>query len=74
MYPLALTVSHVKWNPDKLSLATSVAISKEMGFKGACSIEIGDGLESYAVAYTNLDRLFWVYLTNASIREADRRT
>jgi hypothetical protein len=34
MYPLSLTVSHVKWNPDRFSLATAVAISREMSFKG----------------------------------------
>ena len=34
MYPLALTVSHVKWIPDRFSFATAVGISKEMGFKG----------------------------------------
>ncbi len=56
IYPLALAVSHVKWNPDRLSFATAVAISKEMGFKGAYSLETG-GPEPYAVVQTNLDRL-----------------
>lgn len=56
MYPLALTVSHVKWNPDRFSLATAVGISKEMGFKGTYSIESG-GPEPYALLQTIVDRL-----------------
>ena len=31
-YPLALTVSHAKWNSDRFGLATPIALSKEMGF------------------------------------------
>jgi Xylose isomerase-like TIM barrel len=56
MYPLALTVSHVKWNPDRFSLATAVGISKEMGFKGIYSLETG-GPEPYAMQQTLLDKL-----------------
>jgi hypothetical protein len=39
MYPLAKTVSHVKYNPERFSLEIAVAISKEMGYRGAYSIE-----------------------------------
>jgi len=39
MYPLAKTVSHAKYNPEKFSLEVAVAISKEEGFKGTYSIE-----------------------------------
>ena len=39
MYPLAKTVSHAKYNPEKFSLEVAVAISKEEGFKGVYSIE-----------------------------------
>ena len=56
MYPLALTVSHVKWNPDRFSLATAIAISREMGFKGIYSLETG-GPEPYAMQQTLLDKL-----------------
>jgi hypothetical protein len=56
MYPLALTVSHAKWDPDRFSLATAVRVSKEMGFKGTYSIESG-GPEPYALLQTMLDRL-----------------
>jgi xylose isomerase-like TIM barrel protein len=56
MYPLALTVSHVKWNPDRFSLATAVGISREMGFKGTYSLETG-GPEPYAMQQTVLDKL-----------------
>lgn len=56
MYPLALTVSHVKWNPDRFSLATAVAISKKMGFKGIYSLETG-GPEPYAMQQDLLDKL-----------------
>jgi len=56
MYPLALTVSHVKWNPDRFSLSTAVGISKEMGFKGTYSLETG-GPEPYAMQQSLLDKL-----------------
>ena len=56
MYPLALTVSHAKWNPDRFSLAKAVEISKQMGFKGTYSIESG-GPEPYAQVQTMVDRL-----------------
>jgi hypothetical protein len=39
MYPLAKTVSHVKYNPERFSLEIAVAISKEMGYRGVYSIE-----------------------------------
>jgi hypothetical protein len=39
MYPLAKTVSHAKYNPERFSLEVAVAISKEEGFKGTYSIE-----------------------------------
>ena len=54
MYPLAKTVSHVKWNPEKFSFATAIGISKEMGFKGVYSIESG-GPEPYAMQQQLLD-------------------
>ncbi len=56
MYPLALTVSHAKWGPDRFSLGTAVGISKQMGFKGTYSIESG-GPEPYALLQTMVDRL-----------------
>lgn len=56
LYPFALTVSHVKWNPDRFSLATAVAISREMGFKGIYSLETG-GPEPYAMQQDLLDKL-----------------
>jgi hypothetical protein len=56
MYPLAITLSHVKWNPDRFSLVRAVGISKEMGFKGTYSIESG-GPEPCALLQTILDRL-----------------
>jgi sugar phosphate isomerase/epimerase len=56
MYPLALTVSHVKWNPAKFDFKKAIQISKEMGFKGVYSLETG-GPEPYARVETVLDRL-----------------
>jgi hypothetical protein len=56
MYPLALTVSHVKWNPNRFSLSTAVGISKQMSFKGIYSLETG-GPEPYAMQQTLLDKL-----------------
>ena len=56
MYPFALTVSHAKWNPDRFSLSTAVAISKQMGFKGTYSIESG-GPEPYGMVQTMVDKL-----------------
>jgi sugar phosphate isomerase/epimerase len=56
MYPLAKTVSHVKWNPGKFDFAKAIRISKEMGFKGVYSLETG-GPEPYATVQTLLDRL-----------------
>ena len=56
MYPLAITVSHVKWNPEKFDFAKVIQISKEMNFKGVYSLETG-GPEPYARVQTLLDRL-----------------
>jgi hypothetical protein len=60
LYPLAITVSHVKWNPEKFDFAKVVQISKEMNFKGVYSLETG-GPEPYARVQTLLDRLL-IYL------------
>jgi sugar phosphate isomerase/epimerase len=56
MYPLAKTVSHVKWNPGKFDFAKAIRISKEMGFRGVYSLETG-GPEPYATVQKLLDRL-----------------
>ena len=56
MYPLAKTVSHVKWNPERFNFATAISISKEMGFKGVYSMETG-GPEPYAMQQQLLDYL-----------------
>jgi hypothetical protein len=56
MYPLAKTVSHVKWNPERFNFATAIGISKEMGFRGVYSLETG-GPEPYAMQQQLLDYL-----------------
>lgn len=56
LYPLAKTVSHVKWNPDRFSFAKAIAISREMGFTGVYSIESG-GPEPYAQVQFIVDKL-----------------
>jgi hypothetical protein len=56
MYPLAKTVSHIKWNPERFNFATAIGISKEMGFKGVYSMETG-GPEPYAMQQQLLDYL-----------------
>ena len=56
LYPLAKTVSHVKWNPEKFNFATAIGISKKMGFKGVYSMETG-GPEPYAMQQQLLDYL-----------------
>jgi xylose isomerase-like TIM barrel protein len=56
MYPLAKTVSHVKWNPERFNFATAIGISKEMGFRGVYSMETG-GPEPYAMQQQLLDYL-----------------
>ena len=56
MYPLAKTVSHVKWNPERFNFATAIRISKEMDFKGVYSMETG-GPEPYAMQQQLLDYL-----------------
>ena len=53
MYPLALTVSHVNWNPSTFDFKKAIQISKEMRFKGVYSLEIG-GPEPYARVETRL--------------------
>jgi hypothetical protein len=57
MYPLAVTVSHVKMNRTRpFDFAKAIRISKEMGFKGVYSLETG-GPDPYAAAQTVLDEL-----------------
>ena len=56
LYPLAKTVGHVKWDPDRFSFARAIAISKEMGFQGVYSIESG-GPEPYAQVQFIVDKL-----------------
>ncbi len=56
LYPLAKTVSHVKWDPERFDFAKAIQISKEVGFKGVYSLESG-GPEPYARVQTLLDRL-----------------
>lgn len=56
LYPLAKTVSHVKWNPERFNFTTAIGISKEMGFKGIYSMETG-GPEPYAMQQQLLDLL-----------------
>jgi hypothetical protein len=57
LYPLAVTVSHVKMNQRRpFDFAKAIRISKEMGFKGVYSLETG-GPDPYAAAQTVLDEL-----------------
>jgi xylose isomerase-like TIM barrel protein len=56
MYPLAKTVSHVKWNPERFDFAKAIGISKQMGFQGIYSMETG-GPEPYAMQQQLLDYL-----------------
>ncbi len=56
MYPLAKTVSHVKWNPERFDFAKAIGISKELNFKGVYSMESG-GPEPYAMQQQLLDNL-----------------
>jgi hypothetical protein len=56
MYPLALTVSHVKLNPARFDFAKAIRISKEMGFKGVYSLETG-GPDPHAAVRKLLDEL-----------------
>jgi hypothetical protein len=56
LYPLSITVSHVKRNPARFDFAKAIRISKEMGFKGVYSLETG-GPDPYAAAQTVLDEL-----------------
>ena len=55
LYPLSLTVSHVKMNA-RFDFAKAIRISKEMGFKGVYSLETG-GADPYAAAQRVLDAL-----------------
>jgi hypothetical protein len=56
LYPLSITVSHVKRNPARFDFARAIRLSKEMGFKGIYSLETG-GADPYAAAQTVLDEL-----------------
>jgi L-ribulose-5-phosphate 3-epimerase len=56
LFPMAKTVSHVKWNPERFNFNTAIAISKEMNFKGIYSLETG-GPEPYAMQQQVLDYL-----------------
>ena len=56
LYPLSITVSHVKRNPARFDFARAIRISKEMEFKGVYSLETG-GADPYAAAQTVLDEL-----------------
>jgi len=56
LYPLSITVSHVKMNPARFDFAKAIRISKEMGFQGVYSLETG-GPDPYAAAQTVLDAL-----------------
>jgi sugar phosphate isomerase/epimerase len=56
LYPLSITVSHVKMNPARFDFAKAIGISKEMGFQGVYSLETG-GPDPYAAAQTVLDAL-----------------
>jgi len=56
LYPLAVTVSHVKMNAARFDFARAIRISKEMNFKGVYSLETG-GPDPYAAAQTVLDEL-----------------
>ncbi|HEY2016790.1 MAG TPA: TIM barrel protein [Bryobacteraceae bacterium] len=55
LYPLAITVSHVKMNA-RFDFARAIRISKEMNFQGVYSLETG-GADPYAAAQTVLDAL-----------------
>jgi hypothetical protein len=56
LYPLSITVSHVKMNAARFDFANAIRISKEMEFKGVYSLETG-GPDPYAAAQTVLDEL-----------------
>jgi Xylose isomerase-like TIM barrel len=56
MYPLAVTVSHVKLNPARFDFARAIRISKEMDFRGVYSLETG-GPDPHAAVQTLLDEL-----------------
>jgi sugar phosphate isomerase/epimerase len=56
LYPLSITVSHVKMNAARFDFARAIRISKEMDFKGVYSLETG-GPDPYAAAQTVLDEL-----------------
>ena len=57
LYPLARTVSHVKYNPNRgLDFAKAIQISKELNFQGVYSLETG-GPDPYAAMQKVLDML-----------------
>jgi hypothetical protein len=55
LYPLSLTVSHVKLSP-RFDFAKAIQVSKEMGFKGVYSLEAG-GPDPYNTVQKLLDEL-----------------
>ena len=56
MYPLARTVSHVKFSP-RFDFANAIKISKEMGFKGWYSIESDGGPDPWGRIQKVIDAL-----------------
>jgi hypothetical protein len=56
LYPLSITVSHVKRNPARFDFERAIRISKEMNFRGVYSLETG-GPDPYAAAQLVLDEL-----------------
>lgn len=56
LYPLAITVSHVKLNPARFDFGKAIRISREMGFKGTYSLEAG-GPDPYNTVQKLLDEL-----------------
>ncbi len=56
LYPLSVTVSHVKINPARFDFGNAIRISKEMGFKGVYSLETG-GPDPHAAVRSLLDEL-----------------
>ncbi len=47
LFPLALSVCHAKLNPARFDIARCVRISKEAGYRGAYSIEVGGSADPY---------------------------
>jgi sugar phosphate isomerase/epimerase len=57
LFPLAVSVCHVKLNPGRFDLARCVEISKEAGYKGLYSIEAGGRGDPYEGVQQVLDKL-----------------